>query len=865
MNLRGRDTLKPPKRYDEENFTKPAPPPPARNESRSYKPDFGRPVFPPPFVDFNPNLPPAAFPTIDTQQPPKCPAQEAPQSSRDRIGSMQERSGANYFGHENITNCQCNASRERGMAGKGEVSMVDVGDDFSSSVPGKLNLQVSCDCVNYPNELENSEHGTRSSMNLSDDENDVGIGAYEAAGMSAGALQEIKWSDISPILQTEIFENLRSVCDYRQAVEALRLSPSEQIKMIEHSSARKEQVQRENAKLNEMRTKQLRALLRMDNSYLRTQKVPGQLVFRNISKKFLDTTAHSGPDYSMSQASDILIARKYLRSLGLDPMFAGEWSNNLVAITTTGMTGADEGFEWSGEFPVAEEANISEHGDTECESNPDSETATGASSHSDCSPPPKRLRTVDPSLNAAQHLLYHRRESSIPRAGTLRSLPFRTLSDKAESCQWRQPSRPFQNTFSQSSPLRRESVVRLKVGSQGAARIQQDIFGTPGDIMRGHSQPQMNISNDNTSVANMLPQLWPRHAISGKRGSCKTIKRSLGGTWIYSQSREDTEAASRASRMYRDGLAAARVEAKGALREDSACHQSSSVSPPTNLTPPNLGNPCQFEKPRMEPLARWTSSPGHSGNPRMIPNPGSNFVPHYMSLSNHTLSEGYGPQYSPITPPSFPARCEQEENKTLAGKLEGYAREPNDNQGGPRLLITTSNPTPNNAHMPGVATTTFCSQTTNAEGTCAKEVSLNAVQSLVSPVPELDMTEVKGESTVTFSGKDKHSSSPTETAVLPNVDTVLSCPNENPPDLPSAGLSGAISLGKMEGPRKKRNRRYGHGWTKKKKCPGKTVQLPTCVETTTEECTKKTMKRNTLGVDAANTRRRSERINKQEA
>ncbi|KAG5293314.1 lymphocyte-specific helicase, SNF2 family helicase/ATPase PasG [Histoplasma capsulatum G186AR] len=386
--------------------------------------------------------------------------------------------------------------------------------------------------------------------------------------------------------------------------------------------------------------------------------------------------------------------------------------------------------------------------------------------------------------------------------------------------------------------------------------------------MRGHSQPQMNISNDNTSVANMLPQLWPRHAISGKRGGCKTIKRSLGGTWIYSQSREDTEAASRASRMYRDGLAAARVEAKGALREDSACHQSSSVSPPTNLTPPNLGNPCQFEKPRREPLARWTSSPGHSGNPRMIPNPGSNFVPHYMSLSNHNLSERYGPQYSPITPPSFPARCEQEENRTLARELEGYAREPNVNRGGPPLLTTTSDPTPNNAHMPGVATTTFCSQATNAEGTCAKGVSLHAAQSLVSPVPELDMTEVKGESTVTVSGKDKHNPSPTETAttpVHPKVDTMLSCPNKNPPDLPNAGLSGAISLGKMEGPRKKRNRRYGHGWTKKKKCPSKTVQLPTCVETTTEGCTKKTMKSNTLGVDAANTRRRSERINKQEA
>ncbi|KKZ68335.1 hypothetical protein EMCG_06011 [[Emmonsia] crescens] len=879
MNLRGRDAIKPPKRYDEEMFMKPTPPPPAHNEPRGYDPNVWRPTFPSPLVDFNPDLPPAAFPTIDCHQPPKPPAQEVLWSSSNTIGPMQGHDGANVVSGESILDGHhmAKSNHEQGMGGDGDgdVSMLDAGYDFSDNTPDKLDYQACWDYVNYLNELENSAEGVTRSMNLSDDENDVGIGAYEAAGMSVGPLRGGKWSDISPILQTEIFENLRSVYDYRQAVEALRLSPSEQVKMIEHSSARKEQVQRENVKLNEMRMKQLRALLRMDNSYLRTQKVPGQLVFRNISKKCLrDTTARSGPDYSMSQASDILIARKYLRSLGLDPIFAGEWSNNLVTITTTGMLGGEEDFEWTGELPVSEEANISEHGDTEYESSVGSETTHDDSSQSDCSPTPKRPRTLVPNLNAAQQILCHRRESSVSRTSMTRSLPFRGPSTRTGSSQSLQSSRRFRDDRPQPSPLGRESVVRLRVGPQGAARIQQDIFGMAVDIMRAPSQPQTSVASNNTNSANQVPPLGFRNMPSldgikipsqhgfrqqrsSKKGGCETLKRSLGGTWYYSKSREETDAASRASRVLRNRLASAKAEAEAARRSDSACHGSITTSPLVNLTLPSPGNTygihnnglceCQSEElKRVEPLAGWTA--GGSGDPQTPPILGANIVPHYTSLSNHIRAEGNGPQYSPITPPSIEAPRWPEENQTDPGELEGYA----------------IHPRPDDAEMQGDATGASCSRST-AERLSSKHGPLHAAENSVSPVPELETTDVNGEGTVMGTGiaQDKFSPASTETAApaTPDMTTVLFCPKEQLPDSSNAEPAVPLSLETTEKPRKKTYRKCGNGWAKKKKPFSKPVESFT---ETVQGPTKKATKSSVPGVETTNSgRRRSERINKQ--
>ncbi|KAL2364930.1 hypothetical protein RJZ56_002192 [Blastomyces dermatitidis] len=870
MNLRSRDAIKPPKRYDEDKCT--TPPPLACSEPRGYKSNVRRPAFPSPIVEFNPDLPPAAFPTVDCQQLHKRPAQETAGGSSNITEPMQEQAGTGgVFGRQDVADRQykTTTNHEQKVGGDGDVSMVDAVYDFGNNAPAAFNFQAGWGYANNPYQLGNSEHRLRSSLNLhiSDDENEVGIGAHEAAKMSARPLLQVKWSDISPTLQTEIFENLRSIYNFRHAAERLGLSPSEQVKMLAHSTARKEQVRNENARLKEMRAKQLRALLRMDNSYLKTQKVPGQLVFRTISKKFLDTAIGSDPDYSMSQASDILIARKYLRSLGLDPKLAGEWSNNLVTITTTGLAHPDEDFEWTGELPVAEEdTTISDHGGTEHESSCDSETVPDDSSQSDCSPNPKRQQILDPSLNAAQHILRHRRrESSVSRPGTSRPLPCRAPTDRVGSPQWLQSSRPLLGTFPQPSPLAHEPVVRLKVGAQGAARIQQDIFRS-GDLMQGPSQPNVNVADDNTVSANQPPPTWSRQASLSKDGPSKALKRTLAGPWLYQQNWEDTEAASRASRMYRDSLAAARADAQAELRTESACHISNPIFPYTNLMTPSPSNTYQIDGARMEPLARWRSSPaGHAGNPETIPTVGANSVPQYMSLSNRPRMEREGPEYSPITPPSIEAQCKQNENQPHTKKPEVYATLPADSSRKLPLLTPTSFPSPNNAEVPGDLIGTSHSLPTNPEEPSAKQNSLHTAQSSVSPVPELEMTEANREDTgmEIDSVQEKHASSSTETPApsTPDVNTALFGPKGK--------LLNPLNSGTTEKLPKRKTRRSGNGWTKRKQRPSSKPMESLAAPSTeiAQESTKKaTESSNAVGVEATNSgRRRSTRVIKKAA
>ncbi|OJD16417.1 hypothetical protein AJ78_03404 [Emergomyces pasteurianus Ep9510] len=894
MNLRGRDAIKPPKRYDEEMFIKPTPPPPACAEPRGYNLGVGRRAIPSPFVDFNPGLPPAAFPTIDNLQSPNPPKQEVPDSFSDMTGPMLEHAGANDVSRRNIAHGRNMASsyQEQGEGegdGDGDLFMADAGYDIrSSNAPDELSHKAYEDDVNYL-ERWNSALGVRSSsMDLSDDENDVGAGAYKAAGMSASPLPKVEWSDISPVLQTEIFENLRSIYDYPKAVQVLKLNPREQVKMIAYSSERKEQIQHENAKLNEMRMKQLRALLRVDNSYLRTQKVPGQLVFRNISKKCLcDTTTLSGPDYSMSQASDILIARKYLRSIGLDTKFAGEWSNNLVTITTTGISDVDEDFEWTGELPTPEEADISENGDMECDSSPNSETAPDDSSQSGYSLTPKRARTLVPNPNAV--ILDHRRESSVSRIGTTRSLPFRGLRNSARSCQSVQSSTQFQDAILQPSQSTRESSLRLKVDPQRAARIEPGMFGVAENNI---SQPLTKVSSIDISRSNQLPLLgffgkmsslggtetrpqhWSHQPRSSIKRHCETLERSLGGPWCYNKSREETETSSRASRALRNRLAAAKSEVN---QTNSACYVSNTTSPSVNLTIPSPDNSynisksglceCQSEGPSVESLTGCAcSTAGYSGNPETIPYLGTNFVPHCRSPSSQAGTEGSGPQYSPITPPIIKAPCWGEENRTDTSGFEAYATYPEDNHSGIPPLDMASLPTPNDTEGPSDVTAASCSLSTTAERLSSTHVSAYATKNSVSPV-SLEMTAVNVESLVmeTDIGQDKHSAASTETAAPPtrSKDTVLFYPKAQRPDSSNAELSVPLGLERPEKPRKKRYRKSGKGWAKKRKPSSNHVEP--LAETTERESTKNDTKSSVPSVQEADSRRRSQRLSRQAA
>ena len=244
----------------------------------------------------------------------------------------------------------------------------------------------------------------------------------------------------------------------------LHLTPDDEESVAEHSVIRAAQIDREHIQLKEMQKKQLRALLRIDNSLLKQSRVPGQLVFRNTSKQYLrDPRARANPDYLMSEAGEVLTARKYLRSIGLDSALAGEWKNDLVNMRAPRDDLEEDELEWrAGPIQPTEQDTLSRLGKRPANSLIGEATDNGdnlgikihfinhigscdhvmfANSHP--------LKTGDfstPQLNAAQQIFNRRRPQPGPRHENPRPIPPVTGDEGA--------------------------MVRLRVGSHGAAQIR---------------------------------------------------------------------------------------------------------------------------------------------------------------------------------------------------------------------------------------------------------------------------------------------------------------------------------------------------------------------------------------------------------
>ncbi|ODH25693.1 hypothetical protein ACO22_05151 [Paracoccidioides brasiliensis] len=918
MNLRNRNFIKPPRRYDEV-YAKPAPLP-VHDEPRVYKPksDPTRPAFPIPFTDFNPNLPPAAFPTLDFLKRSLTPEQRTLEHLNNTTSRVQGHSGAKKYNSENVTDgigrSKCDYSHEhKHKTTKGSFLLTETeSNPDNDNLPGDVDHQDWSDTMGYLHGAESSPETMSARMALSDDENEVGIGASEAAGTSGDSLRPGKWSDISQVLQTEIFDNLRSVYEYRKVVDKLRLTPTEQVKMIEHSSSREEQIKNENELLQEMRKKQLQALMRMDNSYLRTQQVPAQLVFQTISNKCLgDTITNAEPDYSMTRASDILIARKYLRSCGLDPKFAGEWGNNLVTINSNGSTGEDanadttESFEWTGELPQAMETDVPEQGKTNYESRQGSEATPDDSSQSDCSPTPKQLRSIDSNLNAAQQILRHRQEAALSRPGATQPLANRTSGARNGSPLWTQPSNPYQGTR-QPSPLRQESVVRLKVGPQGAARIQQGLFRVQGDMMAlsslaprtgvsGNIMSKTNLSSQSALFGNMeslsgselLSQHWIEQLKSSKKRGCDTLKRSLAGSWYYGKSKKETEAASRASRLLRDRLEAARAEAESSRLEDlrhAAGPESIPPVPGVNLHIPSQDDAhhvahadclckCQVLRGKRmvsSPKAQTSGQGGPQANQQMPFNSELNLV-QQITPSSRPNMEKEAPELSSITPTLTETPCEPKENELMNGKSAGH---------GAHLMEMSIKQLPGgtatwtnqkNAKIEGnvaIATLPFRMNASNASSKQeATQAGTETSATPFMPVPELEMMDVSCESNVMETDNAQNNQGPESIELDPLVSPArnngLFGPEARLPNAPKEKLPVPESLSVTK-PLKKKNRKSGNGWTKKK--PSRDTVGP--VKRTTAQVTKKQgVKSNVSKPEMPNTRaiRRSGRIIKKTA
>jgi hypothetical protein len=140
-----------------------------------------------------------------------------------------------------------------------------------------------------------------------------------------------KWSDLSPSFQAEIAINLSQHYRWSTVYSRLGLGEKEREELQELIRHRENQVAMEDSALRAMRAKQLKALLRIDNSSASRNRTPHKLIFRKISRKTAQRLrGNIETDYLLCEVEELLNARRFLQRRGIERHYAGEWSGSVV-------------------------------------------------------------------------------------------------------------------------------------------------------------------------------------------------------------------------------------------------------------------------------------------------------------------------------------------------------------------------------------------------------------------------------------------------------------------------------------------------------------------------------------------------------
>lgn len=146
--------------------------------------------------------------------------------------------------------------------------------------------------------------------------------------------RNLTWADLSPRMQAEILNNLLYCYSWTTVHRMLGLTVDERNAIYNPLDCRTEQTKLEDLELKAMREKQLKELLKVDNSAW-NQSRPHQLVFRKASRQTirkLREAIQTDFDFLCCEGSELVDAKKYLLTRGIEPKYAGNWGNDLVVV-----------------------------------------------------------------------------------------------------------------------------------------------------------------------------------------------------------------------------------------------------------------------------------------------------------------------------------------------------------------------------------------------------------------------------------------------------------------------------------------------------------------------------------------------------
>ncbi|KAL2813724.1 hypothetical protein BJX63DRAFT_431841 [Aspergillus granulosus] len=254
----------------------------------------------PRFSEYNPNLPAAAFPTLDRV---RADGNEDNQTNDDRASAR--KSLEDIITRDELEDVPVNAL-ENYMASNGDLNPIYVSNMVKMAAAGQ-DLSVT-------DEMEDS------------DEEEV------MTETSKTGIQTPTWADLSRRMQAEIFSNLLEYYNRSKVNHILGLTEQEYHANEDLLCRRSQQIRFEDAELSAMRAKQLRDLLKVDNS-VGSKNCPYLLLFCKASCQtfcILKQAMETNFDFLCCEGAELTTARKFLRARGIDTKFAGDWGNDIV-------------------------------------------------------------------------------------------------------------------------------------------------------------------------------------------------------------------------------------------------------------------------------------------------------------------------------------------------------------------------------------------------------------------------------------------------------------------------------------------------------------------------------------------------------
>ncbi|KAL4809341.1 hypothetical protein BDV18DRAFT_157097 [Aspergillus unguis] len=277
----------------------------------------------PRYIDFNPNLPPAAFPTLERPR------------DLGRNGQGLHREGNTEDGHvgtapRNARSLEdlplsTNAERQREVSPTAEFDGVSLGqlDNYVAS-----NGDLNPTWVSNMEKMASARADPYGELEMEDKNGND--------SQPTPSCRSPNWTDLSYRMQAEIFNNLLERWSYSTVCRMLGLTSNDRKAIETTLRNRRDQAEYEEGQLGVMRKKQLKELTDIDNSIHR-QRQSQNLLYRKASRQTFrglrEAIGHQ-VDFFSCEASELATAKTFLRKREIESKFAGVWGNGIFVENT---------------------------------------------------------------------------------------------------------------------------------------------------------------------------------------------------------------------------------------------------------------------------------------------------------------------------------------------------------------------------------------------------------------------------------------------------------------------------------------------------------------------------------------------------